>query len=184
MEREYYTLHVAGVTRELPIVPVNDQLRIASFVILGDTELVCRAAEELVQKLPPVDVLITAEAKGIPLVFEVSRLLGMKHYVVARKSVKPYMENPLIHEVVSITTQKKQLLCLDRKDALAIQRRRVAIVDDVISTGESVKALETLVKKAGGDVVTKASILAEGDAIQRDDIVYLAPLPLFPVKKE
>src|SRR5690625_1231026 len=96
VEIESHTLHVAGVTRQLPVVPVNDALRIASFVILGDTELVCAAAKEIVSQLPPVDVLITAEAKGIPLVFEVSRLLGMSSYIVARKSVKPYMQAPLV----------------------------------------------------------------------------------------
>lgn len=181
MKKDLYTLHVAGITRELPIVPVNDKLRIASFVILGDTELVCAAAKEIVKRLPPVDLLVTAEAKGIPLVFEVSRLLGMRSYIVARKSVKPYMEEPLVNEVVSITTQKKQLLCLDKQDALALKRRRVAIIDDVISTGESVQAIAGLVEKAGGHIVAKAAILAEGDAARRDDIIYLERLPLFPV---
>jgi len=182
MAQKTYTLQVAGITRELPIVKISDDLAIASFVILGDTELVCAAAAQLVKKLPPVDILVTAEAKGIPLVFEMSRLLGMKRYIVARKSVKPYMESPIVDEVVSITTQKKQILCLDYNDASLVKGRRVAIIDDVISTGESVQTVERLVTKAGGIVVAKAAILAEGDAAQRDDIIFLEELPLFPLK--
>lgn len=178
----YYTLKVAGVTRELPIVQISENLCIASFVILGDTELVLSAAPEIVKRLPEVDILITAEAKGIPLVFEISRLLNMKRYVVARKSVKPYMNSPLVDEVVSITTQKKQILCLDEKDVELIKGKRVAIIDDVISTGESVQAVERLVEKAGGIVVARAAILAEGDAAKRDDIIFLEELPLFPVE--
>ncbi|CAH0117623.1 MULTISPECIES: phosphoribosyltransferase family protein [unclassified Paenibacillus] len=174
-----YTLEVAGITRELPIVAVNRELAIASFVILGDTEMVCAAAPALAEKLPPVDLLITAEAKGIPLIFEISRLLNMKKYIVARKSVKPYMDAPLVGEVVSITTQKKQTLCLDRADAEEMAGKRIAIIDDVISSGESIRAIEQLVVKAGGTVAAKAAILAEGDAADRDDIIYLSHLPLF-----
>lgn len=174
-----YTLKVAGLTRELPIVRISENLSIASFVILGDTELVVAAAKQLAARLPEVDILITAEAKGIPLVFEISRLLNMKNYLVARKSVKPYMESPLIDEVVSITTQKKQILCLDEKDAAMLKGKRVAIIDDVISTGESIQAVERLVEKAGGIVAAKAAILAEGDAAKRKDIIFLEELPLF-----
>ncbi len=177
-----YDLTVAGITRNLPIVKVSDDLEIASFVILGDTELVCAAAKELAQKLPPVDMIVTAEAKGIPLVFEISKLLGMKKYIVARKSIKAYMEDPLINEVNSITTQKKQMLCLDREDAEEIKGKNVAIIDDVISTGESLRAVEELVEKAGGKIVSKAAILAEGDAAERKDILFLEKLPLFPIK--
>lgn len=174
-----YSLSVAGVTRELPIIKLNELLSIASFVILGDVELVCSAAPELIKKMPEVDVLVTAEAKGIPLVFEMARLLGLKSYIVARKSVKPYMNEPIIDEVVSITTQKKQMLCLDEKDALELKGKRVAIIDDVISTGNSIEAIERLVKSAGGIVVAKAAILAEGEAAKREDIIFLEPLPLF-----
>lgn len=174
-----YTLSVCGLERTLPVIEVAPGLSIASFVILGDTELVCRVAPEIVKKLPPVDALITAEAKGIPLAFEVSRLLGM-NYIIARKSVKPYMQNPLTNTVNSITTQKQQTLCLDGKDAAAIHGKRIAIIDDVISTGESLAAVEELVRKAGGEVVARAAILAEGDAAGRGDIIFLAPLPLFP----
>lgn len=180
--RQTYTLEVAGLTRELPVILINDKLSIASFVILGDTELVCAAAPLLAGKLPPLDILVTAEAKGIPLVFEISRLLKLKKYIVARKSVKPYMEEPLIDQVVSITTQKEQTLCLDRKDARDIAGKRVALIDDVISTGKSIEAVGRLVKEAGGIIVAKAAILAEGDAAQRDDIIYLQKLPVFPRK--
>lgn len=172
-------LSVTGVTRELPIIQINDNLSIASFVILGDTELVCAAAPEIVKRLPEIDVLVTAEAKGIPLVFEISRLLNMKNYIVARKSVKPYMSSPIIDEVVSITTQKKQLLCLEEKDVECIRGKRVAIIDDVISTGESIQALERLVELAGGIISAKAAILAEGEAANREDIIFLEYLPLF-----
>ena len=175
-----YTLEVAGVTRELPIMPIAENLSIASFVILGDTELVTAAAPLLAEKLPEVDVLITAEAKGIPLIFEVSRVLRMKKYYVARKSTKPYMDSPLINEVESITTQKKQILCLDGADAREIAGKRVAIIDDVISTGKSLQAIEDLVVQAGGNVVARAAILAEGDAATRTDILFLQELPLFP----
>lgn len=176
---ETYTLTIGDIKRELPIVAVSAELSIASFVILGDTELVLYTAPILASKLPEVDVLVTAEAKGIPLVYELSRQLGMKQYVVARKSIKPYMESPLVNEVVSITTQKKQILCLDSDDVKQIKGKRVAIIDDVISTGQSVRGLEELVVRAGGIVAAKAAILAEGNAAGRDDIIYLEKLPLF-----
>lgn len=177
-----YKLEVAGVTRELPILPVAEDLSIASFVILGDAEIVAAAAPLLVEKLPEVDVLITAEAKGIPLAYEIARLLNRKKYYVARKSIKPYMDQPLVNEVFSITTQKKQVLCLDGADAREIKGKRVAIIDDVISTGKSLKAIEDLVVQAGGEVVARAAILAEGDAAARTDILFLQELPLFPHK--
>lgn len=173
-----YTLTLCGLKRELPIIQISPALSIASFVILGDTELVCKAAPEIVKKLPDFDILITAEAKGIPLVFEVSRLLK-QNYIIARKSIKPYMQDPLTISVQSITTQKEQTLCLDRKDANAIIGKRVAIIDDVISTGESIAALETLINAAGGNVVARAAILAEGNAAKRTDIIYLKQLPVF-----
>ncbi|MBD8003699.1 phosphoribosyltransferase family protein [Bacillus norwichensis] len=176
---ETYTLTIGDIKRELPIVAVSDELSIASFVILGDTELVSYTAPILASKLPEVDVLVTAEAKGIPLIYELSKQLGMKQYVVARKSIKPYMEAPLINEVESITTQKKQILCLDSDDVQQIKGKRVAIIDDVISTGQSVRGLEELVVQAGGTVAAKAAILAEGNAAGREDIIYLEKLPLF-----
>lgn len=178
----YYTLEVAGVTRQLPIMQVSDTLCIASFVILGDCEIVTKSAPLIEERLPQVDYIVTAEAKGIPLVHELCRLRNLPYYIVARKSVKPYMSKPLTDEVVSITTQKKQTLRLDGKDALLLKGKRVAIVDDVISTGESLSAIERLVEKAGGEIVAKAAILAEGDAARREDIIFLEELPLFPVE--
>ncbi|MEW9122473.1 MAG: phosphoribosyltransferase family protein [Thermotaleaceae bacterium] len=179
---QYYDLKVANLERRLPIVRITDSLEIASFVILGDAELVIHAAEVLKKKIPEVDYLITAEAKGIPLVQELARLLGMKRYFVARKSIKPYMTEPFVTEVYSITTQQKQILCLEKEESQLIKGKRILIVDDVISTGESVHAMESLVKKAGGLVAGKAAILAEGDAAERKDIIYLEKLPVYEVK--
>lgn len=174
-----YYLEVAGVKRELPIIQINENTSIASFVIMGDTEIICACAKEIVNKLPQVDILITAEAKGISLTFELSRLLNMKKFIVARKSIKPYMKSPIIDEVVSITSQKKQLLVLDKEDAMELKGKRVAIIDDVISTGESLSAIERLVEAAGGIIAARAAILAEGKAAERKDIIFLERLPIF-----
>lgn len=179
---EYYSLKVANLERKLPIIRITDSLEIASFVILGDSELVIHAAEELMKKIPEVDYLITAEAKGIPLVQELSRLLGMKRYFVARKSIKPYMTDPFVTEVYSITSQERQILCLEREESEMIHGKRILIVDDVISTGESIKAMESLIKKAGGKVAGKAAILAEGESANRKDIIFLEKLPVFAIK--
>ncbi len=176
---EYYKLNVAGLTRDLPICPVNEHLDIAGFVIFGDVELTEACARELVKKLPPHDIMITAESKGIPLIHEMARQAGENKYVLARKAPKLYMKDVFTVEVNSITTDHKQILCIDGDDKIAMEGKRVVIVDDVISTGESLKALEKLVEQAGGEIVGKMAILAEGDAIERKDITYLAPLPLF-----
>lgn len=176
-----YRLTVGGVTRDLPILRIADDLSIASFVILGDTELVDAVAPLLVDRLPEdVDYLMTAEAKGIPLAHEMSRVMGAKRYIVARKSIKPYMSHPLVESVESITTQAEQSLCLDGGDADSIRGKRVALVDDVISTGESIAAIERLAEEAGARVTARVAILAEGEAADRDDIIYLERLPLFP----
>ena len=174
-----YTLNVAGLTRELPIIKLPYDLSIASFVILGDTEIVRKTAPIIAKKLPEVDFIVTAEAKGIPLAYEISRVLNLNEYVVARKSVKAYMEEPIEVEVNSITTTNSQKLYLNNQDAKKIKGKRVALVDDVISTGQSLKALERLVEKAGGKVLAKAAILAEGDAKDRKDIIFLEALPTF-----
>ena len=174
-----YTLHVAGLTRELPIIKLSYDLSIASFVILGDTEIVRKTAPIIAKKLPEVDLIVTAEAKGIPLAYEISKVLNLNEYVVARKSVKAYMEEPIEVEVNSITTTNSQKLYLNNQDAKKIKGKRVALVDDVISTGQSLKALERLVEKAGGKVLAKAAILAEGDAKDRKDIIFLEALPTF-----
>ncbi|WP_339066277.1 phosphoribosyltransferase family protein [Fusobacterium animalis] len=174
-----YTLNVAGLTRELPIIKLSYDLSIASFVILGDTEIVRKTAPIIAKKLPEVDFIVTAEAKGIPLAYEISRVLNLNEYVVARKSVKAYMEEPIEVEVNSITTTNSQKLYLNNQDAKKVKGKRVALVDDVISTGQSLKALERLVEKAGGKVLAKAAILAEGDAKDRKDIIFLEALPTF-----
>ncbi len=167
------------MTRELPIIKLSYDLSIASFVILGDTEIVRKTAPIIAKKLPEVDFIVTAEAKGIPLAYEISRVLNLNEYVVARKSVKAYMEEPIEVEVNSITTTNSQKLYLNNQDAKKIKGKRVALVDDVISTGQSLKALERLVEKAGGKVLAKAAILAEGDAKDRKDIIFLEALPTF-----
>ncbi len=177
--KNYYTLHVAGIERILPILRLNDTLSIASFVLLGDTELVVKSAPLLAEKFPELDLLVGAEAKGIPLVHELSRILNKDRYVIARKSIKPYMGSAVVDEVLSITTQVPQILALDEMDAQRIKGKRVGLIDDVISTGASLSALERLVEQAGGIIVAKAAILAEGDAADREDIVYLEKLPLF-----
>ena len=174
-----YTLNIAGLTRELPIIKLSYDLSIASFVILGDTEIVRKTAPIIAKKLPEVDFIVTAEAKGIPLAYEISRVLNLNEYVVARKSVKAYMEESIEVEVNSITTTNSQKLYLNNQDAKKIKGKRVALVDDVISTGQSLKALERLVEKAGGKVLAKAAILAEGDAKDRKDIIFLEELPTF-----
>ena len=174
-----YTLHVAGLTRELLIIKLSYDLSIASFVILGDTEIVRKTAPMIAKKLPDVDFIVTAEAKGIPLAYEISKILNLNEYIVARKSVKAYMEEPIEVEVNSITTTNSQKLYLNNQDANKIKGKRVALIDDVISTGQSLKALERLVEKAGGNVVAKAAILAEGDAKDRKDIIFLEALPTF-----
>ena len=174
-----YTLHVAGLTRELPIIKLSYDLSIASFVILGDTEIVRKTAPIIAKKLPEVDFIVTAEAKGIPLAYEISKILNLNEYIVARKNVKAYMEEPIEVEVNSITTTNSQKLYLNNQDAKKIKGKRIALVDDVISTGQSLKALERLVEKAGGKVLAKAAILAEGDAKDRKDIVFLEALPTF-----
>ena len=174
-----YTLNVAGLTRELPIIKLSYDLSIASFVILGDTEIVRKTAPIIAKKLPEVDFIVTAEAKGIPLAYEISRILNLNEYIVARKSIKAYMKEPIEVEVNSITTTDSQKLYLNNQDAKKIKGKKVALIDDVISTGQSLKALERLVEKAGGNVIAKAAILAEGDAKDRKDIIFLEALPTF-----
>lgn len=179
----YYPLEVAGVKRDLPVCKVNDSLYIGAFVIFGDVELTVACANALCAKLPEHDLLITAEAKGIPLVCEMARICNAERYMVARKAPKLYMKDPISVEVRSITTAALQVLYLDKADADYMKDKRVVIVDDVISTGESLHAVEQLVKKAGGNIVGRMAILAEGEAAERKDITYLAELPLFIPEK-
>ena len=175
----YYPITIAGVKRELPICPVTDDLYIGAFVIFGDVELTEASARGLLEIAPEYDYLITAEAKGIPLAHEMARLNGDQKYFLARKKPKLYMTGVFEVTVNSITTEGVQKLYLDTADAELMKGKRILIVDDVISTGESLAAIETLVEKAGGNVVGKMAILAEGDAISRTDIKFLEPLPLF-----
>lgn len=177
--KEYYTMTIAGLERSLPLCPLNDTLSIGAFVIFGDPELTTACAQALTDRMPEHDVMITAESKGIPLICEMARLCGNERYVLARKSVKLYMRNVFSAEVRSITTDHPQVLYLDGDDAAYLKGKRVVIVDDVISTGESLHALEELVRQAGGSIVGRMAILAEGDATRRDDLVYLEKLPLF-----
>ena len=184
MKKTSYTLNVAGLQRELPLCPLNENLYIGAFVIFGDVELTCACARELLKIAPPHDVLITSESKGIPLVYEMARQAGGNKYVVARKMQKLYMSDVFSCDVNSITTAKKQTLYLDGADAEWMRGKRVLIVDDVISTGESLRAIEALVNHAGGNIVGKMAILAEGEAKDREDILYLEPLPLFDANGE
>lgn len=174
-----YGMNVAGLWRELPICRVTDDLYIAGFVIFGDQELTVACARELLKKAPEYDYIITAEAKGIPLAHEMARQSGADKYFLARKAPKLYMTGVFSSTVKSITTEKEQTLYLDTADAELMKGKRILIVDDVISTGESLAALETLVEKAGGMIAGRMAVLAEGDAQQREDVIYLEKLPLF-----
>lgn len=173
-----YEMTIAGCKRELPICEVNEHLDIAAFIMFDDVEITEKTAAELLSLCPEHDIVITAEAKGIPLGYEVARQ-GCREYVVARKGQKVYMPDPISVEVNSITTKGAQKLYLGRDAAQKLCGRRVLIVDDVISTGESLIAIEKLVNEAGGNIVGKAAVLAEGDAADRDDIIFLEKLPLF-----
>ncbi len=181
-EREiimFYTMNIAGLERNLPICPLNENLQIAGFVIFGDPEITTACAKELLAKAPEYDYIITAEAKGIPLAHEMARLQGNEKYFVARKKPKLYMSGVFESTVNSITTEGEQKLYLDTADAQLMKGKKILIVDDVISLGESLAAVEKLVNDAGGIICGKMFILAEGDAANRDDIIYLEKLPLF-----
>ena len=175
---------IAGLERHLPLCPLNDELYIGAFVIFGDPELTTAAAKELLKKAPEYDYIITAESKGIPIAHEMARLAGNQKYFLARKKPKLYMTGVFEVTVRSITTEGEQKHYLDKADADLMAGKRILIVDDVISTGESLRAIEELVKAAGGNIVGKMAILAEGDAQSRDDLIYLEPLPLFNAKGE
>lgn len=179
-----YKMNIAGCERELPLCKLNDDLMIGAFVIFGDAELTVACAKALLEKIPEYDYLLTAEAKGIPLIHEMARQHGDKKYFVARKNPKLYMSGVFEVDVTSITTAKQQKLYLDTADAELMKGKKILIIDDVISTGESLRALETLVEKAEGDICGRAAILAEGDAQNREDIIYLEKLPIFNNKGE
>ena len=174
-----YTMNVAGLTRELPICQLNDELSIAGFVIFGDVELTCACAKALLEKAPEYDYMLAPEAKAIPLIHEMARQSGRNDYFLVRKKAKAYMQDVFKVEDKSITTEGTQYLYMDGADARKLQGKRVLIIDDVISTGGSLLAVEELVRQAGGVIAGKMFVLAEGKAAQRDDIIYLEPLPLF-----
>ena len=176
-----YTMHVAGVTRELPICKVNDDLYIGAFIMFGDAELTVACADALLKLAKDIeyDYLFTAEAKSIPLIHEMARQSGAKKYFIARKGPKVYMPDPISVDDQSITTLSLQKLYLGSDDAALMKGKKILIVDDVISTGGSLKAMEALVEKAGGTVAGRMAVLAEGGAAQRHDIKVLAPLPVF-----
>ena len=174
---EYYELKIAGLTRNLERFPISDKIDIAAFILFGDVELTVEGSKALLEKVPEFDFIITPEAKSIPIAYEMARQSG-KPYIVARKGVKVYMRNSLEVSVTSITTKKEQHLYLGETEANLIKGKRVLIVDDVISTGESLVAVRELVKKAGAVEAAACAFLAEGDAADRDDIVFLEKLPL------
>ena len=173
-----YTIDIAGMKCDLPLCPVTDDLYIGAFVIFGKVELTKHVAAELLKRAPEFDYIVAPEAKSIPLAYEMSRQSG-KEYLIARKKAKAYMTGIFEVKVQSITTQGEQTLIIDTADAEKIRGKRVAIVDDVISTGESLRATEELVNKAGGQIAAKMAVLAEGDAADRPDITVLGKLPLF-----
>jgi len=175
---EFYEMTIAGLKRQLPICPISEKLDIAAFILLGDVELTVACAEALLKKAPDFDIILTPEAKSITLAYEMAKMSG-KPYLVARKSAKLYMKSPIFVEVKSITTASVQRLYIDSKDAEKMKEKRVLIVDDVISTGKSLEAVDTLVEKSGGEICAQMAVLAEGDAAQRKDILFLEPLPLF-----
>ena len=174
-----YKMTIAGCERELPLCEVDEHLDIAAFIMFGDVEITEKSAAALLKKAPEHDIVITAEAKGIPLCYEMARQ-GCGKYIIARKGVKVYMPDPISVNVKSITTLSQQTLYLGSDDAEKMKGKRVLIVDDVISTGESLRALDALVQKAGGKIVGQVAVLAEGDAADRDDIIFLEKLPVFP----
>ena len=174
-----YPITIAGLKRQLPICPITENLSIGAFIMFGDTELTEACAKELLDRAPEFDVLVTAESKGIPLVCSMARLSGKGKYVLARKSVKLYMKDVVSSTVKSITTAADQTLYLDGSDAAYLKGKKVLIVDDVISTGASLIALEKLIEETGGEIIGRMAVLAEGDAIGREDIVVLENLPLF-----
>ena len=174
-----YPMTVAGVKRDLPLCKINDNLTIAAFVIFGDVELTCACARELLKKAPEFDYMVAPEAKAIPLIHEMARQSGRNEYFLVRKEKKAYMNGVFETVDKSITTEGEQKLYMDGADAAKMKGKRILILDDVISTGGSISAVENLVEQAGGKAVGKMAILAEGDAANRDDIIYLEPLPLF-----
>ena len=175
----YYTIDIAGMKRDLKLFPVNDDLQIAAFVLFGDVEITEHSAARLLELAPDFDLIVTAEAKSIPLAYEMARQAGQNDYIVARKGVKIYMDDVISVNVKSITTENVQTLFLGKDEADRIRGKQILVLDDVISTGDSLQAIESLVLAAGGNIVGKMAVLAEGAAYDREDITVLGKLPLF-----
>ena len=180
---KFYKMNIAGLDRELPLCPLTDDLYIAGFVMFGDVEITERCAEELLGRAPEFDVIVTAESKGIPLAYEMARQ-SRKPYVVLRKEPKLYMVDTITADVKSITTAHPQVLCIGSLEAEVIRGKKILVVDDVVSTGGSLIAIEELVEKCQGDIVARMTVLAEGDATKRDDLIYLEKLYLFTPEGE
>ena len=174
-----YRIKIAGLERDLPLCKISDDMYIGAFIMFGDVEITKAAASELLKIAPEHDIMITAECKGVPLLYEMARQENASNYIVARKAEKVYMTDVITARVDSITTAAEQTLYLGGEDAALLRGKRILIVDDVVSTGESLAALEQLVALAGGKIVGKMCVLAEGDAIGREDLTYLQKLPLF-----
>lgn len=177
--RQTYKIDIAGMKRDLPLFPITDNLYIGAFIIFGDVEITKHSAKELLKLAPEHDIMMTAECKSIPLMYEMASQSGANDYIIARKGAKLYMDNVITTDVDSITTDHIQTLCIGQREIDLIKGKKVLLIDDVISTGESLAAMEQLVEKAGGTVAGRMAVLAEGDAANRDDIIFLAPLPLF-----
>ena len=174
-----YEIDIAGLKRNLPLCKVSDDLYIGAFVMFGDVEMTVHCAAELLNRAPEYDYIIAPEAKSIPQLYEMARQSGADKYFLARKGPKAYMSGVFEVNVKSITTMGVQKLVIDSADAELIKGKRMLIIDDVISTGESLRAMEELVRQAGGIIAGKMAVLAEGAAAERDDIIVLANLPLF-----
>ena len=174
-----YEVDIAGMKKSLKLFKVSDDLQIAAFILYGDVGITMHAAKELLARAPEFDIMLTSASKSIPLIYEMARQSGQNDYIVALKSQKVYMGEPLSADVNSITTFQRQKIYVGEDDVVKMKGKRVLIVDDVISTGQSLAALEKLANNAGAEIVGKMAVLAEGDAAKRDDIIVLAPLPLF-----
>ncbi len=174
----YYEIEIAGLKRQLPLCSINEELYIGAFILFGDVEITTASAKALLEKAPEFDIIITAESKGIPLAYEMARQSG-KDYIVARKGPKLYMQDIVETSVNSITTEHLQKLCLGKSDIERLKDKKILIVDDVISTGESLRSIEVLIDQVGGNIAGKMTVLAEGEAADRDDIIFLRKLPLF-----
>lgn len=175
----FYEMTIAGCKRQLPLCKINDELYIGAFIMFSDVEITRASAAALLKKAPEFDVIITAESKGIPLAYEMARQAGINDYIVARKGPKLYMQNVITTEVDSITTDHIQTLCLGQTEIDKMKGKKVLIIDDVISTGESLLSIETLLKQVGCEIAGRMAVLAEGEAADRDDIIFLEKLPLF-----